>query len=335
MPIYLENISFHLPSNRITNEKLVLENNLRINPLVVERKLGIESRYWASEQEAASDLAISAIDKLNDFEPSSFKGAIWVSTISSDFLTPSTASIIKSKLGNTSDCPAIDLNAACSGQLFALECAINRLKLSENETQALVIATEVRSRYLDKSDRKTVFLFGDGATAMLLRKTSNKSEADASDHFEWIMTKTIPSSDLEIFVPFGGSVSPAVDENSRPTIKMQDGPQIFRLATELLTSSIQEALQQKNQNIEDFDFFIFHQGNGELIREVLRRLEISEIKTHINFNRYGNTAGASLGIALGEAIELKKIKRGDRVLLMAMGAGHHLALASLHWTGHE
>jgi len=231
-------------------------------------------------------------------------------------------------LGFDNDYPAFDINAACAGQLFALEAAYHRLCMTD-ENEALVIASEVRSRFLNKSDRRTVFLFADGATAFHLVKDDHNE----SYGIDWIVSKTIPSKDLEILVPGGGSVSPFGDNVNKvePFIKMNDGPKIFRLTTQTLLCNIQEILAKKKQSVNDFDFFVFHQGNSHIIHTVLDELGIDHKKTFINFGHFGNTSSASMGIAFSEACDKGLIRKGSRVLMMAMGAGYHMGLTSIVW----
>ncbi len=321
--VWIKDIAFYVPERIVTNDEIIEAHSLKMRASWIERRIGITERRWASDEQAASDLAVEAAKKL---KLNKFKGSVWVSTISQDYFTPSTASIIKSKLGLTDDLPAIDMNNACAGQIFALDNAVARLKTTD-ETEALVFATEVRSRFLNMKDRRTVFLFGDGAVVFQLEKSD-----DAPGEVEWCQSKTIPSPDFEILVPGGGSRHPySSGEEIHPYIKMQDGEKIFQATTESLIGLITQSLAKNNLTVDDYDYYVFHQGNGAIISKVCNELGISEDKTWVNFDRYGNTSSASMGIALAEAHELGKIKKGNRVLVMAMGAGFHVGMASIIW----
>ena len=260
----------------------------------------------------------------------SFDGPIFVSTISPDYPTPSTASVIKSKLQWDSDAPAIDISAACAGHLFALDLAKSKL-LTSDYKQALVVATETRSKFLNKADRRTVFLFSDAAAVFLIEKNDN-----APGSIEWIETKTIASKDFEILVPSGGSAAPygesdEVKKSFYPYIKMNDGEKIFEATTISLVSMVEASLTKYNKQISDFDFFIFHQGNGDIIKNICKNLNVPIEKTEIVFNQYGNSSSSSMGVALSIALQNGNIKTGDRVLLLSMGAGYHIGLASILW----
>jgi 3-oxoacyl-[acyl-carrier-protein] synthase-3 len=327
MNIALKSCSFYVPENMVDNQFIIDLNSLKMKASWVEKRIGITHRHWASEDQAASDLATEAAKKLNLKD---FNGSLWVSTISQDFYTPSTASLVKKRLGIEGNAPAIDLNGACAGQIFALDCAYRRL-LASDETEALVIATELRSKFLNKHDRRTVFLFGDGASAIHLKK-------EEGDYFlHWVESLTIPSDQYDIFIPAGGSREPLTAqsiEEHKNKITMNDGVGIFEKTTESLVEVINKLIHEKNESLSDYAYFMFHQGNGAIIRKILENLNLSEEQTHINFNKFGNTSSASMGIALAEAIELGKIKKGDKVMCLAMGAGYHIGVMSFTWGGH-
>lgn len=327
MKVWIHQMNSYLPPTEVTNDEIIKEQSLKIKSSWIERYIGIQTRRWALDHVAASDLAVKACEGL---DLSTFQGPVFVSTISQDYFTPSTASIIKGKLGLKDDCPAIDLNAACAGQLFALDLAKSRLLTHEEETQALVIATEIRSRWLNKNDRRTVFLFGDGAVVFHLKKGN---ETDSIGHIEWCESKTIASDQFDILVPGGGSALPwhKMESSSLGYIKMNDGETIFKHTTESLIGLIEQMLSKHCQSLSDYQYFIFHQGNGAIIKKICDQLGIAQNKTLINFDRFGNTSSASMGIAFDQAIKEKKIKKGDRILTMAMGAGYHIGMSSIIW----
>jgi 3-oxoacyl-[acyl-carrier-protein] synthase III len=323
--IWIKEVSHYLPNNVLTNQDLIETYKIRMKSFVIEKMLGIKQRCWANENQAASDLAVEAAKKL-DLE--NFEGGIFLSTISGDYPTPSTSSLIKSKLNLAGVAPAIDINNACAGMIFALELAMQRLQITE-ETQALVISSEVRSRFINKSDRRTAFLFADGASCFLIEENDR-----APGTIEWVLTKTIASDNLEIYIPAGGSVKPlaqSVLDNNEHHIVMNDGPLIIEKTKTELVLAIRETLQKKNMTIGDYDYFIFHQGNENLIKKVCKELSININKVEIDFPIHGNTTSASVGISLSWAVSQGKIKKGDRVLIMSMGAGYHMGLVSVMW----
>jgi 3-oxoacyl-[acyl-carrier-protein] synthase-3 len=325
--VWIAGIANYVPRRVVDNAEIIDRHALKMRASWVERALGVRERRWADEGESASDLAASAVRGLG-LDLARFEGSLVLSTVSPDYLTPSTASLAKRKLGLTSRHPAVDLNAACAGALFALDLAMNRL-IATDEREALVVATEVRSRYLNPKDRRTVFLFGDGASAIHLRK-----DDEAPGHVEWVRSATIPSQESEILVPAGGSAMPlsqAVLDGDQQFITMLDGTKIVELTTGLLVGEIEDVLRQKKMASGDFDFFVFHQGNANISQKICSALGVPADKTWTNFDRFGNTSSASLGIALSEAVQLGRLRRGQRVLLVAMGAGYHVSVASLVW----
>jgi 3-oxoacyl-(acyl-carrier-protein) synthase III len=319
--IYLNDLSYYVPDRVVTNQEIIDARQLKMKADWLSSRIGINTRRWAAPDQAASDLAVEAAKKLK----SEFKGgAVFVSTISPDFLTPSTASIIKRKLGLTDAYPGIDLSAACAGQIFALEQAAFRLQCT-NESDALVIATEVRSRYLNPTDRRTIFLFGDGASCWHLSRKIGIAKLD------WTLAQTQASDDYEILIPGGGSKQPLTAESlalGEQFIRMNDGAKIVDATNSGLVDNIQLMVEKSGFKIKDYDYFVFHQGNGAIIRSIGKTLGLRDDQTWICFDRFGNSSSASCGVAFGEAYEQGAIKPGARVLLVAMGAGYHVGMAS-------
>lgn len=327
MKVWIKDISYAVPERIVSNQEIINARMLKIKDEWIRNRIGIENRRWAGKDIAASDLAVAAIKKM---QLGNFEGPIFVSTISSDYPTPSTASLIKGKLEYKGDAPAIDLNAACAGHLYALDLAVSKL-LTSNYTQALVVATETRSKFLNKNDRRTVFLFSDAAAVFLIEKKSCPE-----GEIEWIETKTIASKDFEILIPSGGSAQPydESDEEGKqfyPFIKMNDGEKIFDATTNHLIATIEDLLLKHSTSIEKYDFFVFHQGNGHIIKVICEKLKIPLEKTEISFNQYGNSSSSSMGLALALAVENKKIKKGNRILMLSMGAGYHIGISSILW----
>jgi 3-oxoacyl-[acyl-carrier-protein] synthase-3 len=323
--IWLAAVAHYVPDRVVSNQEIIDARALKMKSAWLEKNIGIRERRWAAPEQAASDLAVKAVEQLGLGD---FRGSLWVSTVSPDYFTPSTSSLVKGKLGWQGDAPAFDVSAACAGHLFALESAAQRLRASD-ETEAVVVATEVRSRFLNPDDRRTVFLFGDGAAAFLLRK-----EANAPGKVEWVRSRTRASKEFEILVPGGGSVRPAsaaMLADSDQYIRMNDGQRISELTTSTLVQEIRGALAEHGRAVADYDYYVFHQGNASIAGKICEEIGVPAAKTWVNFDRFGNTSSASLGIALSEAHQKGLVPKGGRVLLMAMGAGYHFSIASLRW----
>jgi 3-oxoacyl-[acyl-carrier-protein] synthase-3 len=271
-----------------------------------------------------SDLAADVLKKISLGE-----GPIYLSTISPDYLTPSTSSELKRKVGWEGLSPAIDLSAACAGFIFALEQA-SLFLLGSKQKIVYALAAELRSRFLDLNDRRTVFIFADAAAGCVL----SQDKVGAMAQVLWTSCSTQSKVAPEIYIPAGGAKQPLthqlLDEKAN-TIRMVDGVGITEAVEAKLVSAVQLSLQSRQESIEDYAFILFHQGNGQLIERVLAQLGLQKEQTHINFGQYGNSSSASVAVALSEAASLGKIKPGQKVLLVAMGAGYHLGVAGLTW----
>lgn len=317
--IFLSGLSYYVPENAVTNQEIIDAHQLRIKDEWIANRIGISQRRWASEDEAASDLAAQALRKI----PQAQEAALFVSTISPDYLTPSTASLVKQKMQWKGLTPAVDLSAACAGHIFSLEQAAFRLHATQ-EAEVYSVATEVRSRYLNRTDRRTVFLFGDGACAMRLSRQGGIASLD------WTSTQTWASDDFEILVPAGGSKMPlsqAVLDNQDQFIRMNDGGKIVDATTGKLVETVTTAIEAAGAKVSEYSFVVFHQGNGAIIRSICESLGLGPEKTLVTFGELGNSSSASCGIALAQAYERKLIQPG-KVLMVTMGAGYHVGLAS-------
>ncbi|MBX7098312.1 MAG: ketoacyl-ACP synthase III [Myxococcaceae bacterium] len=325
MRVVLKRVAFAVPDRVVTNDELIAARGLKMKASWIAKHLGAVERRWAAEGEAASDLGVRAVRALG---LERFQGALFVSTVSPDHLTPSTASILKRKLGLTDAFPALDVSAACAGALFALEQARFRLECT-GEAEALVVATEVRSRFVNPDDRRTVFLFGDGACAFHLTR-----EERSDVGLEWTVTRTVASASVDILVPGGGSAAPLDAQalaRGDQFIRMLDGPNIVELTLTTLVDAVKGELSARAIPVERIDHLFLHQGNAAICEAVAGRLGIPPERTWSNFGRFGNTSSASVGLCLAEAAAAGKLSRGQRVLLVAMGAGNHLGMVCLTW----
>ncbi len=321
---YLTKLDHKIPERSVSNDELIQKNSLKISSAWIEKRLGITTRRWAADDQTTSDLAVNVLKKISKGE-----APLFFSTISPDYLTPSTSSEIKRKMSWKENSFAIDMNAACAGFIFCLEMAATYLKGS-GQKKAYCVAAEIRSRFLNLNDRRTVFLFADASAGCLIETEKDNAIAELL----WTQLLTESLVEPEILVPGGGAKTPmtveGVNENLHK-ITMVDGGNITQSVETKLVSTIKESLEVLKEDVSSYDFFIFHQGNAQLIREVLKQLNLDENRTHINFDTYGNSSSASAAVALSEAHALGKIKKGQKVLMIAMGAGNHLGIAGLKW----
>ena len=310
-------IGSYLPEKVLTNfdlEKLVETNN----QWIVERT-GIERRHMASDEEATSDLAYKAT--LKALEMANLKAEdldmIIVATVSPDQIMPSTACVLQSKLG-CRNIFSFDLSAACSGFVYALSVADQFIRTGVYKN-VLVVGAEVLHRFVNYKDRETCILFGDGAGAWILSRTTAQDE------------NIIFSSHLhadgnlgDLFVlPAGGSKIPfseAVLKAESHYVKMK-GREIFKNAVRTLTDCCHEALAANNVNPSQVDWLVPHQANLRILESVADHFEFPKEKVIVSLNETGNTSAASIPLAFDLAYQEGKIKRGQLILLAAFGAG--------------
>lgn len=282
----------------------------------ITSRTGIKERRIADENTAASDVAYGAAEKAlkaAGVSPQQLD-VIIVGTITPDFIFPSTGCILQSRLG-AKKAYAFDLMAGCSGFLYTLHVAEGIIK-SGGAEKILVIGVDVLSKVTDFEDRSTCILFGDGAGAAVLTASEEPGILSSilnSDGNHW---------DL-LYVPAGGSRMPIGEEvlKSREQYIKMEGNDVFKVAVKSMESATAEAISKANVSPEDIDLFVPHQANHRILEAVRKRLNFPEEKVFANLDKYGNTSGASVPLALDEAIREGKVKEGNLVLFAAFGAG--------------
>ncbi len=303
----------YLPEDETPNS--YFESYLDTTDEWIRKKLGIKKRRFLRSDQTTSDLAANAaMEALSkaDVRPEEVE-LIVLTTTTPDMIAPSTACIVQKKIGAV-NAGAFDVMNFCSGFNYALAVA-SRLVGSEVQN-ALVIGAEAYSRFLDFSDRRTCVIFGDGAGALFLKENSGRGV-----FFNYL--KSDGSGWNIIQIPAGGAMYPASREtvsSGMHTFRM-DGRGVWDFATKRIPGEINKALKKAGLGIEDCDFFIFHQANLRIIKEIIKTLRIPEEKTHTTIEEYGNTASASIPITLHDAVEKRKIKKGDVVALIGFGGG--------------
>jgi 3-oxoacyl-[acyl-carrier-protein] synthase-3 len=302
-----------LPPKRLTNDALVAllaQDGIETSDQWIVERTGIKARHFAAADVACSDLAVQAARRAleaADCDAASID-LIIVATSTPDMVFPSTACIIQQKLG-VHGCPAFDVQAVCSGFIYALTLADSMIRTGAAR-KALVIGAEVFSRILDFKDRGTCVLFGDGAGAVVL---------EASD------TPGILASELHadgrhvdiLCVP--GHVSGGLVLGD-PLLKM-DGPAVFKIAVHVLLEVAHSVLAKAALTDADVDWLIPHQANLRIMQSTAKRLKLPLEKLIVTVDQHGNTSAASIPLALDESVRAGKIKRGDTVLLEGVGGG--------------
>ncbi len=315
----------YVPEKTLTNADL--ERMVETSDEWITTRTGIKERHIAAAGESASSFSIAAAREALERAGIEGKdlGLIIVATVSQDYKFPATANIVQNALG--AQCGAFDMQAACTGFIYALSVAHQFIQTGSVK-HALVIGVELLSQVMDYTDRGTCILFGDGAGAVVL---------SASDEPGGVLGFTLGSDGARpelLYVPAGGSKEPLTEEGiraGRQWLKMQ-GSEVFKFATRIMGTAMEEALAHAGMTAEDMDLFIPHQANLRIIEAASKRLGLPSEKVFVNIERYGNTSAAAVPIALCEAIEQGRVQPGQHVGMVAFGAGLTWAAAVVKWT---
>jgi 3-oxoacyl-[acyl-carrier-protein] synthase-3 len=319
---------FYAPSRVVTNFDLQ-KMGVDTSDEWITTRTGIKERRFATDGEGTSTMATKAARVALErarLRPQDLDLVV-LGTCSPDYLFPATACLVQRDLG-ADRAGAFDVEAACTSFVSAIAIA-NGMILAGTHRNALVIGAECLSRLLDFKDRTTCVLFGDGAGAVVL-EASNASVGVESA----VLHSDGSKGDL-LWVEGGGSRVPATNETvaqGKHFIRMQ-GRETFKLAVKSMADAAEEALAQANVTADDIDLMIPHQANTRIIDAVVKRLRFPENKVFVNVQRYGNTSAASIPIALAEAAEQGRLKKGDRVLLAAFGGGFTWGASVMEWWG--
>ncbi|MDE0798146.1 MAG: ketoacyl-ACP synthase III [Nitrosomonadaceae bacterium] len=308
----------YLPEKILTNQDL--ESIVDTNDSWIRTRTGIEQRHIAADNEMASDLAVNACLKAIESADISVDkiDLIIVATTTPDMTFPSTACILQNKLG-IKDCPAFDVQAVCSGFVYALATADMFIRAGKYKT-ALVVGTEIYSRLLDWSDRSTCVLFGDGAGAVLITKSDQPGILSSHLHANGSHYNTLS---------LPGKISHGKIQGN-PFVTME-GNTVFKFAVKVMEEIVYEALSENNLQISDIDWLIPHQANIRIIRSTAKKLGIPMEKVVTTIAKHGNTSAASIPLALDLAVRDKRIKPNQYVLLEGVGGGFTWGAVLIRW----
>ena len=303
----------YLPPRRLSNADLVSELAAKgvetSDDWIVERT-GIRARHFADPDVCVSDLALQACRSALEAagREASEIDLIIVATSTPDMVFPSAACILQNKLG-VAGCPAFDVQAVCSGFVYALTLADSLIKTG-SANRALVVGAEVFSRILDFSDRTTCVLFGDGAGAVVL---------EASDVPGILATDLHADGKHVGILCVPGHVSGGQVTGS-PMLTM-DGQAVFKLAVGVLEDAARAVLAKAGKTQEDIDWLIPHQANIRIMQSTAKKLKLSMDKVVVTVDQHGNTSAASIPLALDSAVRSGKIQKGDTLMLEGVGGG--------------
>ncbi|TAK88544.1 MAG: ketoacyl-ACP synthase III [Aquabacterium sp.] len=303
----------HLPPRRLSNAELaaqLAERGVETSDEWIVERTGIRARHFADEHTTASDLG--TIAARHALEAAGCSAAdidlIIVATSTPDMVFPSTACLVQRKLG-VHGCAAFDLQAVCSGFVYALSVADSMIRAG-TARRALVIGAEVFSRILDFDDRGTCVLFGDGAGAVVLEASDTPGIVACEMHADGrhVDILCVPGTVA------GGKVL------GDPFLKM-DGQAVFKLAVGVLENVAQSVLAKAGRQCSDIDWLIPHQANIRIMQSTARKLKLAADRLVVTVDEHGNTSAASIPLALDQAVRDGRIRRGDCVMLEGVGGG--------------
>jgi 3-oxoacyl-[acyl-carrier-protein] synthase-3 len=316
----------YLPPRVLTNadlEKMVDTSN----EWIMER-VGIRERHLVDKGVAASDLAVAAVKRLLASHPFDVQeiDLIVVGTVTPDMMYPSTACLVQHKLG-IENTWGFDVSAGCSGFLYALNTGVKFVE-SGQYNKVLVIGADVNSSMTDYTDRAVCIIFGDGAGAVLLEPCED-GEVGVLDHVAQIEGM----GGQFLCLPGGGSLHPATHETVDRKMHYihQDGKNVFKYAVKKMAEMTERILEKNKLTGNDIDCFIAHQANRRIITATADRLGMPREKVVINIDRFGNTTAGTIPIAMQTALEEGKLKKGDCLLIAAVGAGFTSGATLLRW----
>ncbi|WP_159886665.1 beta-ketoacyl-ACP synthase III [Paenibacillus puerhi] len=324
MGVALTAIGTYLPERILTNDELAA--TVDTSDDWIRSRTGIEERRIAAPGETTSTLAVraarSALER-RGLAPERVE-LIVVATMMPDHPFPSTACLVQHELGATRAF-AFDLSAACSGFVYALEVAAQFVK-GGSVRNALVIGSEVISRYLDWEDRSTCVLFGDGAGAALLES------ADAELLLGGAFRSDGSGKEL-LYMPAGGTAQPATAHTveSRQHVLKMKGPELFQEVVPIVCETILDACERTGIALDDIRLIVPHQANVHIVEEIADSLNVPLERFYIHLQKVGNTSAASIPLALEEAVGQGRVEPGDYILIAGFGAGLTCGASIIRW----
>lgn len=327
MSVHILGTGSYAPERILTNHDL--QQMVETSDEWIASRTGIRERRIAAEDEATSDLATHAARKA--IEASGVKpediDIVLVATCSPDMFFPSTATLVQEKIGATKAF-AMDVGAACSGFLYGLEVARSMLEGGRYRT-ALVIGAEKMSSLVNWEDRTTCILFGDGAGAAVLQERPERAGGLGPCN----LGSDGGLGEL-LMIPAGGSRIPVTEQVLKEhsnCIRMA-GQEVFKHAVLNMTKTAKHLLEEAGWEPSDLSLVIPHQANRRILEAIRARVGVPEENVFVNVDRYGNTSAASIGIALDEAVRSGQLKKGNKVMLLAFGAGFTWGGMLLEWS---
>ncbi len=328
MKSYIKAITYYLPEKILTNDELVKQfPDLKIKNLT--RLTGVVERHISAKGETSADLAVKSAEKLfseNSISPDEIDFILFC-TQSSDYITPSTACIIQERLNISQSAGAMDFSQGCTGYIYGLSLAKGLIETGSAKNVLLLTAETITKRIHEK-DKSNKAIFGDGAAATLI---SAKHEETGSEIGDFVFG-TNGNGYSDIIIKHGGSRYPLKEHLSddyedefgnvrNDSCFYMNGSAVFSFSVEIVPEMINTLLKKTNLKIENIDMFVLHQANRIILETIFQKMKIPEKKSIIWLEKCGNTVSSTIPIALKEAINQGKVKKGDTVLLAGFGVG--------------
>ena len=316
----------YVPPQILTNQDL--EKIVDTNDEWITSRTGIRERHVLAKGLGVSDICVEAAKKClaaRGIEASELE-VIIVGTVTPDMMFPSTACLVQDKLG-AKGAWGFDVSAGCSGFMFALQAGV-KLVESGAQKKVLVIGADANTRMTDYTDRTTCVLFGDGGGAVLL-EPAEEGEIGFID----FINEIDGSGGVSLNLKGGGSLNPSTHEtvDKKMHYIFQDGPAVYKFAVRKMAEATSKLLERNGLTGADLGCFIPHQANKRIITATADRLGMDPERVIINIEKYGNTSAGTIPLAMETAVEQGKMKKGDLVLMAAVGAGFTVGTTLLRW----
>ena len=324
MSLIIKSIQYYLPDNIVTNEDIQKENP-DWNLDKVSEKSGVYQRCIARENETAFDLSVKACDKLFQKNDKKDIDGIIYCTQSPDYIMPSNSFLLHNYFNLENRVFAYDFNHACTGYIYCLAMA-NAFIKSGMATNILLVNADTYSKYINRKDRSTRVLFGDGAAATIVKESNNNRGIID------IELESFGSGYDKFWIPAGGHRLPKTDstsvevENEKGNIRSKndiemDGFGVWSFINSVVPKQLDRLLKRNNIDKTEIDQFVFHQASLMTLKSIMRSMKLNEEQVFINITNIGNTVSASIPIALKDAMDQGEIKNGSTVILSGFGVG--------------
>ena len=322
----ITSLGTYVPPRLLTNADL--ERMVETSDQWIVERTGIRQRHIVEKGQATSDLAVEAARaclKERGIDAKEIEQIV-VGTVTPDMLFPATACLVQHKLG-CNGAWGFDISAACSAFVYALQCGVQSVS-SGSHQKVLVIGADVMSSIIDYTDRATCVIFGDGAGAVLIEPAG----ADGLGVIDYIH-EVDGSGGCSLYMPGGGSLHPSSHEtvDKKMHFVHQDGQAVFKYAVRKMADICERLLKRNGMSGKDIDCFVPHQANLRIIKATGDRLGLRPESIIINIDEFGNTTAGTIPLAMQTARQSGRLKKGDLVLLAAVGAGFTAGACLLRW----